>query len=434
MKQIIFASVLALLLLGCKKDSDVLDSSVQPAGDDLNGDFVSLPITAITEKVDSVASYNSRYKFIGANQDPVVGLTEMGLYLNINMSVSDLNLKSMIYKSASIILRLDNDKNIGDINSSVNYSVYPVDSVLSTSRVYYTSNKRLHNTSKVIGGGTLKYSTLSENPVLEIPLDSTYFSTLMKDTAALKGNDALIAKYKGFYIKAEVISGTQGTIHYTDLEDGQSGLYLNYRQASKDSVETFRFSFSGSTSVKFNTVKYSTTGAVSPLINQLNGDASSSAEYLFVKGMGLATVRINVPGLDTFLLNKNLAINRAEITFNTNSVYPPSTAYSAPDELALLAISASGNDTLVYDTGNATDNGRYNGFYNSTDLYYQFNIVRHIQAIKAGKTKNRGFRLVMAYPIGEKGNLRDEYVKRIVLAGTGASNAPKLKISYIKLN
>jgi hypothetical protein len=434
MKQQLFACFLALLMLGCKKDTNVLDSSVQPSGDDLNGDFVSLPLLAITEKMDSVASYNSRNKFIGANQDPVVGLTELGLYLNINMSVSDLNLKSMIYKSASLVLRLDNDKNIGDINSIVNYSVYPVDSSLSTSRVYYTSNTRLHNKTRVIGGGTLRYTTLSSNPVLEIPLDSTYFSTLMKDTAALKGNDALIAKYKGFYIQAQVVSGTQGVIHYADLEDGQSGLYLNYRQASKDSVESFRFSFSGSNAVKFNTVHYSSSSAITPLINQLKGDGATASDVLFVKGMGLATVKINIPALDTFLLNKNLGINRAEIAFNINSSYAPSAAYSAPSEMALVAISASGEDTLVYDTGNATDNGRYDGFYDETNQKYVFNIVRHVQAIKSGKTRNRGFRLVMAYPIGAKGNLRDEYIKRIALVGTGATNGPKLNVSYIKLN
>ena len=434
MKQQLFACFVAMLLLGCKKDTNVLDSSVQPSDDNLNGDFISLPVTAITEKVDSVASYNSRYKFIGANQDPVVGLTELGLYLNINMSVSDLNLKSMIYKSASLILRLDNDKNIGDITSAVNYSVYPVDSSLSTTRVYYTSNTRLHNKSKVIGGGTLKFSTLASNPVLEIPLDSTFFSNLMKDTAALKSNDALIAKYKGFYIQAKVVSSSQGVIHYADLEDGQSGLYLNYRQASKDSVETFRFSFAGASSVKFNTVQYSTVGAVTPLVNQLKGDATTSSDVLFVKGMGLATVKINIPSLDTFLLNKNVGINRAEISFCVNSTYAPSTEYSAPSEMALVAIGVSGQDTLVYDTGNATDNGRYNGFYDETSQKYVFNIVRHIQAIKAGKTRNRGLRLVMAYPIGAKGNLRDEYIKRIALLGTGVANGPKLNISYIKLN
>jgi len=433
MKPLFYALIPVFLLFACKKDDNVLDSSVQPSGDALSGDFKALTINAISEKTDSVISYNSRYKFIGANEDPLFGITKIGVYLNANMAVTNLNLKKMVYRSASIVLRLDKDRNMGDINASLNYTVYPLDSALSVKRTYYTSNKRLHNKIKGIGGGTIKYSILNSNPVLEIPLDSTYFSDLMKDTLALASNESFQAKYKGFYIQTDLVSGSEGVIHYADLEDGQSGLFLNYTQSGKDSVESFRFAFGGSNAVKFNTVDYNYTNAHNALTAQIMGNNPTTNEVLFVKGMGKISVKIDIQGLDS-LLSKNLAINRAELLFKVHPSFPPSNKYTAPTEMALLAIGADGRDTLVYDTKDATDNGRYNGFYDESNKQYVFNIVRHVQAIKAAKTRNRGFRLVMAYPIGEKGNLRDEYMERVVLTGLQGENPPKLNISFIEVN
>src|SRR5688572_27210832 len=90
--RISFLLVLGLILLSCKKDPRMLDASVQPENDLLTARFNdSAVLYGYAQNAVPVLTLNDRYKFIGSHNDPVFGNVGVGLYLNINTTLSNLN-------------------------------------------------------------------------------------------------------------------------------------------------------------------------------------------------------------------------------------------------------------------------------------------------------------------------------------------------------
>ena len=92
----IFCLILLIVFFSfCKKDNRILGSDNQPTEDALNSIFCDTSrINAHTLVYDSIASLNNNYKFLGSNQDPIFGRTDVGLYFNINMPTSNANFGS----------------------------------------------------------------------------------------------------------------------------------------------------------------------------------------------------------------------------------------------------------------------------------------------------------------------------------------------------
>jgi hypothetical protein len=424
----IFFLALLFILNGCKKDHKILGVDVQPESDSISSTFIQYPVIGFTQKIDSVPSFNDRHKFIGSNNDPYFGRTDIGLYLNANMSVLSPFSSASTLTSAEIILGVDIDVKAGDPLASLTFSLFAIDSVLSSTRVYYTSNARLHNPNvlSVSNGG---YSEKNKKDYLKIPVDYFYAEKILKDIANTANNDVFQAKYKGFYIKCS--AGTnEGVIYKIDLEDDTSGFYLHY----KDTIlKTFRFTFSGSKSVKFNTVSYDPSTGAAALTSQLSGDTVNISS-LFLKGMGQTRSKIYIPALRNMSDSFNVAINRAEVIFNLDPSFENATSkYGVPPFLSLLPVSVNSRDTFALDQLNTTDNSRYNGYYDLTNKRYVFNIARQVQAIVKGQKANRGFHLVISDPSKILTARRDNYIQRVVIAGNNNMLLkPVLNLSFVK--
>ena len=100
-----------------------------------------------------------------------------------------------------------------------------------------------------------------------------------------------------------------------------------------------------------------------------------------------------------------------------------------------VAIDENGKESLAQDQLTEVDLERYEGKYNASNNTIVFNIARHAQAILRGTKQNRGFYLVIAEQSPLYVVRRDNFVERIVLAGTSnPSLTPKFNLSYIKLS
>lgn len=448
--------VLAVFLSSCKKDKDVLGVDVQPADDALNASFSSTaPVYAYTMKYDSIASLNSRYKYLGINKDPYFGTTDIGLYLLPNIPdgktfVSFGDDAELI--SSEIILAAYNlgVSHVGPSNAQVTYSVYPLVTRPDSSKVYFTSYKGFHTTGAVLGAYTGTYTTIDGKPVLRIPMDNNFAKAILNNPQYLYDNAAFQNTYRGFYIKSS-LNADEGFITQVDLQDPLSGFYLYYRNGSPPAVKTdktFRFTFFGTNPVRYNTMEHSFQGASNALQQQvLNNDTARGGDALFLKGMGVSKVRVFIPTLKNYSDSFTVAVNRAELIFKLDPGYSTGIAYEPPAKLALLAADSLGREVFLQDQLNATDAARLNGAYDADSKSYVFNIARHAQAILSGKKKNYGFYLVVAStdnpltytPVYFSGMkelryiTRDNYVERVVLAG---SNHPTLKpvfnLSYIR--
>jgi hypothetical protein len=439
----------------CKKDHSILGVDVQPETDGLNVSYCDTAlISGFTVKYDSIASYNDQYKFLGSNQDPVFGRMDVGLYLNANIpngvtSVSfgdDANLVS-----AEIVLAINSLDYVGDQNTSLTYSVFALDSTLNTSRLYYSNNKSLHDKNSCLAVYTGSYSVLGGRIVLRIPIDNNFAKSILNNPQYLVDNATFLKSYKGFYITASGSNlnpvSAQGIIGNFNLNDDLSGFYLHYQHgtpsASKQDID-YKFNFSGTDALRFNTVTYQPNqGGNYTLTQQLQGNTVLGQQNLFLKGLAGTRVKLDLPFLD-YLKNYAdsfpLAINRAEFILNVDAAFSATVGtgyYLTPPKLALLALDSLGREGYVVDQLTSTDFSRYGGDYDPTNNRYVFNIARHVQAILNKKKKNYGFHLVVADPNGALSIRRDNYDQRVVLIGNGNPNTslrPKFNLSYIKYN
>ncbi len=428
---------LLLLFSGCRKDQRLLDTSVQPA-EDLNSGAAAVThsIRAFTTVHDSILSFPGATKFLGSNNDPVFGRTDIGLYLNANFTESNLNFgEDAVLDSAEFVFEVANADYQGDLFASLSFSIFAVDSVLNARRIYYASNNRLHSTQH-IGEPLLAGVTVSAGiTVLRLKLDSAYASQMIRDRDFLSSSQLFQSKYKGFYLAARAKPGEEGFIRKCNLESARSGLMVYYRRHPVNDLVTrsFRFSFVGENAVKYNTVKHDYSYAAAGLLSQLNGD-TSTVQHLYVQGMGGCRANIFLPVQryvnDTF----HIAVGRAELSLYVDAAALAS-GYEPPPHLSLLPVAASGRDTLALDQANITDNSRYDGTYDKTNRRYVFNVARHVQAIYNGDKVNRGFRLVVSNPSKAATLFRDEYFNRVVLGGpAGSLPAPRFVISYSRVS
>jgi hypothetical protein len=445
---IIFLALLTAVLVDCKKDHSILGTDVQPTADELNASYITgLPVIAHTIPYDSIASYSDQYKYIGSNEDPYFGRMDLGLYFNANMNVTNLDFGvNSVLSSAEFIFAVDNLQFAGDVSATLNYSVYPLDSTLDVSRVYYTSNNRLHNKTGLISvfkGGSFSQMPETGQTVIRITLDSLYATTLLHDSPNLTSNDVFQAKYRGFYITTDIGSGTEGIIYKANLDDPVSGLYLHYKasSATTDTIINFQFTFTGSSAVKYNTVKF----APKQVIKDQFQDSTLGGTDLYLKGMGMTKLKVQIPFLQNYSDSFKIAVNRAEIIFNVDPAFVSSGLYTPPPELTLLAMDTLSREVYLTDQLNATDHVRYDGTYDQTNNRYVFNIAREAQLIFRGQKKNRGFYLVVAntnislYTVyaGTSKELlplrRDNYIERVILAGfNNTLLKPKFNLNYIK--
>lgn len=424
-----------------------MGGDVQPKDDILNATFsdtTSLYLHTINHK--PTYCFASDIKFLGSNQDPVFGRTDVGLYTNFLIPNSLTNISfgnDPQLVSAEVVLTVPLLDFVGNYTTTLSYSVFPVSSTLSTSTVYYTSNDSIYDKNSLLGSYTGTYSVLNGKFVLRIPIDAGYAQSILNGTQYLIDNSTLVSTYKGFYITSEGSSlnpvSMQGIISKFDLNDGNSGFYIYYQNGTPSATKenkVAKFVFSGSGSVKFNHVKYQpVNGANSLLYKQLiTGDTTAGQQALFLKGLAGTKVKLYMPSLKSYADSFKVAVNRAEVVLNVDpSFTSPNGQYIPPPALALLAMDSLSRENYVVDQLNATDAQRYDGVYDANNNRYVFNIARHVQAIFNGQKKNYGFYLVVADPSALSAVKRDNHAERVVIAGVkNSSLKPKFNLSYVK--
>ena len=444
-----------ITFLSCKKDHSVLGVNVQPENDGVNATYCdTAAISAFTAIYDSIGSYNDSYKYLGSNQDPVFGRMDVGLYLNANVPDGvtfttfgdDANLVS-----AEIILGVSSLSVVGSQLATLTYSVFGLDSALYNSRLYYTSSKlpyKFYNQNMLLAAVNASYTIYNGEIVLRIPIDNNYAKSILNNPQYLVDNGTFLNYYKGFYITSEGSNlnpvTAPGAISTFNLEDPVSGFYLHYQHgtpsASKQTID-YKFNFSGTNALRFNTAKFQPTNTY--LVQQLQDSILAYKQNLFLKGMGATRVKIKIPFLD-YLKNYSdtvpIAINRAELVFHvdpalTATLVGNNTTYYVPPKLALLPLDSLGRETYSVDQLSLTDFARYGGDYDEDNNRYVINIARHLQAILTKKRKNYGFHLVVANPDGAYVVRRDNYIERVILGGSDHPNTdlrPKFNVSFIK--
>jgi hypothetical protein len=432
MRTLFFLIALCAFLISCKKDKRIPESDVQPVTDAPATGYRELPVTGFTGKYDSLPSFRVSPRFLGCNNDNIFGRTEVGLYTNAVLNLSAVYFgDAPVPVSAELDISLEPLQFSGISDAALTYSVYTLDSILDPTRFYFTRNFRLYNRNDLIGVYTGTADVVqSATPLLRIPLSIDFAKRIMSHPEYLQDNATFQSVYRGFYIRASVPSGSEGIVYQCRMDDPASALVISYRPTPADTVSTLALPFSGSGSMNFNTVLNDPQNGSDIFRDQLNGDSIRGKDMFFVKGLGIAKIKLKIPDLvaDTAIR----VISRAEMTlFVDRSLSSGSGLYRKPYALTLLPVDSLGREILLTDLQSSTiDLPRYDGLYNPDIDGYTFNLARHVQAIISGKVKNYGFRLIATQPISPF-LARDDMFEGA--AFKGSASGITLKISYVSL-
>lgn len=400
-------------------------------------------IYAHTIDVDSVPSFNDAIKFIGSNQDPVFGRTDVGLYTKFSLPNNITNVsfgEDAELISAEIVLAVRSLDFVGDAFTALHYEVFEINKELSSNQIYYSNQNKNHNASNLLGSFTGTFGLQEGQLVLRIPINATYAKSILTNPQFLLNNTVFQSTYKGFYISAEKSNlnpvSAQGAITKVDMDSQKSGLFLYYRNGSAGptkQTKTFRFPFNGTNVIRYNTFKYQPGSGGHPLLTkQLQNDTVAGKMGLFLKGIGGTKVKIQIPYLTNFVKNNKISVNRAEVIFKVDqSLNGSDLKYNVPSLLALLAIDSLGRELYLTDQLSSIDFARYGGSYDATNKQYVFNISRDIQNLMNGKRKNLGFYLVLANPDKLFTPRRDDRAERVVLGGANSVQyKPSFRLTY----
>jgi len=444
---VILLFAVSLVSLSCKKDTDILNASAQDQTDVLNGIYSdTATMIAHTINVDSVISFNDNIKFLGSNQDPVFGRTDVSLYTKfsipnnlVGVSFPDANLVS-----SEIVIAVKSLDFVGDYQCPLTYEVFEMNQNVAATQSYFSKPKNWHNPNNLLASRTCSFDIINGLFVVRIPVNSTYAAAILNNPQYLIDNTTLQNTYKGFYITCKSTNlnpvGLQGVIAKLDLENALSGFYLNYQEgdisASKQ-TKVFKFPFSGANVIRFNEFKHDQiSGAHNLLTQQLQGDSAKGSQGLFLQGLGGVKVKFQIPFLKNFASQHKISVNQAQIRFKVDQGISGSDGkYGAPLKLAVLAMDSASREIFTYDQISSSDFLRYyGGSYDSDNREYVFNISRDIQAIMNGTKKNWGFYLVVADGDRAYTVRRDDRSERIVIGGSASAlYKPVFKLTYTSL-
>jgi len=437
--------LISSIFLSCKKDTNILGASVQDESDILNAQFSdTATIFAHTIYSDSTISFNDGVKFLGSNQDPVFGRTDVSLYTKFALPNNITNVSfgdDANLVSAEVVLAVKSVDFVGDYQTPLTYQVFEMSQNVPTGTINYSNFKNGYNAGNLLGTYTGTFEVLNGLFLIRIPINNTYASAILNNPQYLINNETFQNTYKGLYITTKSSnlnpSSAQGAITKMDLDNSLSGFHMYYQNgtvlASKE-TKTFVTTFGGTTGVRFNEFKYNyLNGSNNLLSQQLLGDSVAGSQGLFLKGMGGTRIKMQIPFLTNFAAKEKVSVNKAEITFKVDQGLNGSDIkYLPPLKIAILAIDSLNREIFTYDQYSSIDFARYGGNYDSDNKEYVFNISREIQILMNGKRKNLGFYIVVADGDRAYTVRRDDRAERVVLGGTGSTlYKPTLKLTYI---
>ncbi len=444
-------SLVTLIFCGaiaCKKKPDTtLGTDVQDEADALLTVVSdSSTIHMHTVKYDSIRSYNDQYKYLGSNEDPVFGRTNVGIFANFSLqgSVSNISFgEDAVLDSAEMILTFTQSF-VGDSTTAMRYQVYQLTQSPDRTKTYYTHNTLPFN-ANVLSDVSRRVSKTNGFYTIRMPINNSFAAAILNNPQYLVNNAVFQNTYKGFYIttKNSILSpAKQGAIMKMDMDNPVSGVYLYYHNGSPAAgkeAKTYRLPFSSDNAARFNHVQYDpssggTSILNSYLIDQLDkSDTTKGKQNIFIKGLGGAKTVIRLPFLKNYADSCPISVNRAEMIFKVDQSFLSANNYVPPNQISMVACDAHGQEIYIKDQYYTTDVIRFGGTYDAANKWYVFNFARHVQDIMAGKIDNYGFYLVVADADRFSVARRDTKAERAIFGGVNnAMYAPRFKLTYIR--
>ncbi|GAB2987771.1 hypothetical protein GCM10027049_29840 [Mucilaginibacter puniceus] len=399
--------LISLFILSSCVKQDSIGLGVN-ASNQLNGsliDTATIIINTIPE--DSVLTSTSKKMPMGYIKDPVFGITEANLALDLNAPSSAAYTPpagTITIDSAVLILKYTQGFYGDSIASKYKVNVYQLNErVFNVS--YYNTKQWSYNSSNLLGTRSFISRTNDSTklvksvagrsdviskvaPQLRIPIDKNFINSILFNapSSQLVSNLTFKNAVKGLYVtldKAQT-TGAGGVFMFNGSD--LASLEVYYRSVNGSIVDTTSVTLSSSyhaAEVKHN---YST-----PIQTEL-ANQSTSRNTFYLQGLAGLRAKISFPYLKKIIenLGSDIVLNRAELVITpvAGSTIP----FAPIPQLSMYKYDQAHQRVALSDAVSTDPRGTqlFGGYYFINTNDYHFIITAHIEDLLRGKTVDNG--------------------------------------------
>lgn len=432
-KSLPFVVALFTLVSCTKIDTTRLGNDLIPVVDNVNTfDTVLNVITNNFIFQDSTRMLRSDQHAVGnIKNDPLFGSTTAAIFMEMKPTSypTFFFAKDSLVGLDSIVLSLSLKATYGDTSGTpINFKVYQIaqtanfkydttnsgnykisesfDRGALLGQRSYAAVRNIKDTVPIMRGTTLKYKAVNQ---IRIALSGADLEQLFRDTAKWANDSAIVSKFKGFKIEADV-PGSPGALCYFSLTDTASKLEFFYRRKIGVIDTTSVAYYCGVNSAHLNNVVSDRTGSE---INDHLTVRPAGDSLIYLQTTPGSYAKLDIPGLSSM---SNRIIHRAELTITevpdnsmaSNFLKRPNYLYlerfdTASDRNKMQPIPFDLNPNSNYGNCFPTNDGIDYGYFGGLPKLsvvngvvanvYTFNLSRYVQSIVTRKTFNKSLRL-----------------------------------------
>lgn len=392
---------------------------------------------------DDISSYTFNEKLIetdeatksllGSLNESTFGVSEINFAAQFRLQFFPDFGENPVADSVRLILRYR--KVYGDTITAQTFRVYELESALDIDAEYFQDVDLKSMASDFLLGETYYTPQITTDSaetqiyqqIFAIPLDKSLAERLVNaDSSQLVNNEVFLEFFKGLYIETESQSIEGGAILSLDAISSDSylgsGLVVYYNndenKAATEPDTLFMPFLISANSARVNNMSHDYSGT--PFEENLNSELVEDS-LIYVQSTGGLRSRILIDNLSTWKDSVNIAINKAELIFQVDTIASDIHNFFPPTQMLFTVVDKNGDEFLPIDY---VFNPEYYGGGLRSDYTYHFNITQHLQQIIDGTAENYGFYLTPANKNSE--------ANRTVLKGSRSTTGIKLVITYSK--
>ncbi len=431
----LFAPVIfVLVLLASCNESSNLGMELLPSTDliEVRNIVEKDNLTAYTYTDGPIGTDEAAKSLLGSFYDPIFGLTTINFATQFRlMELPDFGNNPV---ADSVKLFLGYRLFYGDTITPQTFKVYELDAPLDVDQSYNQDVNLTAMASDFLLGERTYTPTVQRDSasldtlyqLISIPLDASLGEKLLNASESqMANNDAFLQYFYGLVVESEQQTSPGGNIltleaAYNNEWQGSALVvyYKNDEVGGADTTLWYPYLVSPF-SARVNSIEHDYSGTAFEA--NLNVDAGEDS-LIYVQATGGLKSKIYIEGLSTWQDSANVAINKAELIFQVDTLLSEVDKYPPPIQLLFTYINDKGEENLPADFWFSS--GFYGGFLNTSNYTYRFNVTQHVQQIIDNQIQNNGFFLTTARKNSE--------ANRVVLKGSNSETGIKLVITYSK--
>ncbi len=335
-----------------------------------------LPLLVKVIETDPFLTFNLDKYSIGSLDNEYFGKFKgefLGQFIPLVNDSTVLN-----YNIDSAFLFIEIDSVYGNLSNDVSFDIFELTSEIDDNGSYMSNSdiSGFFTTSNRINGATI----LNGDTLMKIPLNYTFISKLTSvEDSIYRSSEYFKSIFNGLAIVPNSLSSS-GCVLFTDISSSNSNITLYYN----DSL-SFKYLFSNGN--RF--AKYTNDYSGSIVNDYLTNPENDNDDLLFLQGINGVSSKITFSNIDSwFLGDSSYSILNAEIIVpvfqddNFELFFPPKRLF-----LEYADTDSTLNVILDYQFFNDARN-LFDGYYDSENDYYHFNISKHFMNILKGDIKD----------------------------------------------